>query len=137
MSDQFDLRAIMHAAGGYAPQAYKFLHDGLAHTVKLIHGEAAVREMPSEDDDSRHVSGQQLCMGLREYAIDRYGLLARTVLGRWGIHRTADFGAIVFALVNSGLMRKTDEDSIEDFRDVYDFDEAFGRPLQDSLGPAE
>ena len=52
--------------------------------------------------------------------------LARTVLARWNIRRTYDFGRIVFAMVDNGLMQKTEEDSIEDFRDVFDFKHAFG-----------
>jgi uncharacterized repeat protein (TIGR04138 family) len=47
------------------------------------------------------------------------------VLKRWNLKRTADFGRIVFALVDGGLMQKTDDDSIEDFRDVFDFKSAF------------
>jgi len=136
VSEHIDLRDIMRSAGGYAPEAYVFLRDGLAHTVAMVHGEDAVNEPPAEDE-SRHVSGQQLCMGLRDYAIQRYGLLAKPVLTRWGITRTEDFGNIVFALVDAQLMRKTDEDTIEDFRGVFDFDEAFGFSLQDSIGTAD
>lgn len=73
----------------------------------------------------RHVSGQELCEGIRKYAIDQFGPLARTVLEHWGIDATVDFGQIVFALVSIGLMRKTDEDSLEDFKAVYEFKDAF------------
>ena len=64
-------------------------------------------------------------MGLREFALQRWGLMARTVLQRWNITSTFDFGRIVFAMVENDLMQKTDEDSIEDFRNVYDFKTAF------------
>jgi uncharacterized repeat protein (TIGR04138 family) len=50
--------------------------------------------------------------------------MARTVFARWGIQRTGDFGEIVFNLIAAGLMSKTDEDTREDFRDVYDLDQA-------------
>ena len=33
---------------------------------------------------------------------------------------------MVYLLVENELMGKTEDDSLEDFRDVYDFDEAFG-----------
>lgn len=125
---QVDLKSILFKAGGYAPEAYRFISDGLAHTVASVHGEDAVRQAESADDDSLHVSGQQLCLGLRDYALQRYGLLARTVLRKWNIHNTEDFGRIVFALVDSGLMRKTDEDELEDFQGVYEFDEEFVEP---------
>ena len=51
--------------------------------------------------------------------------MARTVLQRWSIHSCEDFGHIVFALVDAGLMLKTDEDSIDDFIGAYDFSDAF------------
>jgi len=98
----------------YPPAAYEFVREGLAHTVHMVHtGNAA-----AVDDESRHVSGQQLCLGLRDYAIKQYGLLAKTVLNRWGVNRTDDFGNIVFAMIDAGLMRKTAEDHDEDFRAV-------------------
>lgn len=115
-----EIREILAKAGPYPLQAYEFVRQGLAHTVATVHGEGE-----SAGDESRHVSGQQLCLGLRDYAIRQYGMLARTVLARWGVHRTEDFGVMVFALIEAGLLRKTAEDSPEDFRGVYDFAEAF------------
>ena len=71
------------------------------------------------------MSGQQLCEGLREYALQQWGYLARTVLRRWNITSTVDFGKIVFALVEIGQMQKTDDDTLDDFRNVFDFRAAF------------
>ncbi len=133
MSELIDLKDIMERAGGYSPKAYEFLRDGLAHAVRSVHGEHAANTLPTDDDESRHVSGQELCLALRDYAIERYGLLARSVLAKWGIRRTDDFGRIVFAMVDAGLMRTTDEDRLEDFQGVYDFDEEFGAGLLDSI----
>ena len=73
----------------------------------------------------RHVTGQQLCLGLREYAIERFGMLAPCVLRHWNISRTEDFGRIVYALIEAGRLDKSADDSIEDFYAVFDFDEAF------------
>ncbi|MEN0110611.1 MAG: Minf_1886 family protein [Planctomycetota bacterium] len=81
----------------------------------------------ADDDADRHVSGQELCRAIQQYAIDQYGMLARHVLAEWGVHRTGDFGEIVFNLIEIGQMRKTDRDRREDFDDVYDFGEAFDR----------
>ena len=66
-----------------------------------------------------------MCDGLREFALSQWGLLARTVLRRWGISSTLDFGRIVFSLIEAGQMQKTPDDSVEDFRNVYDFRTAF------------
>ena len=74
---------------------------------------------------SRHVSGQQLSNGLREYALAKWGLMARPVLIRWGVTSTFDFGRIVFALIDASYMQKTDADTIEDFRNVFDFNTVF------------
>ena len=72
-----------------------------------------------------HVSGQVLCESLRDLARERFGLMAPAVLKRWGIHGSVDFGKMVYLLIEHGLMRKTDEDSVEDFRDVFDLNRDF------------
>jgi uncharacterized repeat protein (TIGR04138 family) len=120
MADQIklDWKSIRKNAGPYPQEAFQFVRDGLAHAVKMSCGD----QPPTND---RHVSGQQLCLGLRDYAVVRYGLLARTVLARWGICKTEDFGRIVFAMIDAGLLRRSDDDTIEDFRSVFEFDEAF------------
>ncbi|MBL4808861.1 MAG: hypothetical protein JKY43_02230 [Phycisphaerales bacterium] len=125
-----DIQQIFESAGGYSPACFPFIRDGLAHTSKLVHGQS--QDQSTLDlgiiDDSRHVDGTQLCLGLRDHAIARYGLLAKSVLNKWGIYQTRDFGNIIFALVDANLMRTTNEDSIEDFDNVYDFDEEFTTP---------
>jgi uncharacterized repeat protein (TIGR04138 family) len=74
---------------------------------------------------NRHVSGQELSWALRDLAIRKWGLMARAVLRRWGVTKTQDFGNMVFALVNNGYLQAQPTDSIDDFTDVYDFEEAF------------
>src|SRR5687767_9512117 len=113
------LEQIVEEVGLYPIEAYDFLQNGLAYTVNKIHGKV------KDPKVSRHVGGRDLCEGLREYALMKWGLMARTVLSRWNIRRTLDFGKIVFALVDNGWMQKTDEDSLDDFRDVFDFKTAF------------
>ncbi len=129
----FDIPSIMQRAGGFSPHAFQFIRDGLSHTVSMVYGEDMASAVLDEEDESRHVSGRDLCLGLRDYAIRRYGLLAKTVLNHWGVTQTEDFGKIVFALVEAGLLRKTDEDSMDDFRGVFDFDEEFQGTIEDSL----
>ncbi|MCB9845456.1 MAG: hypothetical protein H6811_05685 [Phycisphaeraceae bacterium] len=121
-----DWKAVRKHGGSYPQPAYDFVREGLMHTVKLVHGDDGAAD-DSGDDHSRHVSGQQLCFGLKDFAIRRYGMLAKTVLNHWLVFRTDDFGKIVFAMIDCELMRKTDDDSFEDFQGVFDFDEAFGR----------
>ena len=111
------LDEIINEDGHYPPEAFAFLHEGLGRAVRAIHGDEAGKP--------QHVTGQQLCQGLRDFAVERWGMLARTVLAKWNIHETLDFGNMVYLLIKHGHMKKTDEDSLDDFRDVYDFDEAF------------
>ncbi|MDA1039206.1 MAG: hypothetical protein O3A37_02795 [Planctomycetota bacterium] len=77
----------------------------------------------------RHLTGQELCEAARQYALQQYGYLARTVLATWGLKSTDDFGELVFNMIEIGQMRKTRHDKREDFHDVYDFREAFSRDL--------
>jgi len=112
----------LRLAGPYPRQAFAFVQEGLGFTVRQVHGDPD--KLPP---GQRHVSGRQLCEGLRDYAIRKYGLLARSVLQHWHINRTEDFGKIVFAMIDAGLMSRTDRDTMTDFEAVYSFDEAFER----------
>ena len=119
------IEQVVAEDGRYPIQAFAFLHEGLARAVHDVYGEIDTSGGSDSEHPTQHVSGQQLCEGIRAEAIDRWGLLARTVLERWNIRATIDFGEMVYLLINSGHMRKTESDSIEDFRDVFGFDTAF------------
>lgn len=109
---------VIERLGVYPPAAFEFIERGLSQTVQSIHDDTV-------DGEDRHVTGQQLCWGLRDYAVAQWGMLARTVLQKWNITCTMDFGRIVYALIDGGWMQKREEDSIEHFRNVYDFAQAF------------
>ncbi|HVP73898.1 MAG TPA: Minf_1886 family protein [Phycisphaerales bacterium] len=117
---EVDWRGLASATGPYPVDAFHFVREGLSYAAHRVHDDV---ESIAEQD--RHITGQQLCLGLRDFAIDRYGMLAPAVLGHWNIRRTEDFGRIVFAMVEHGLLSKTSDDTLEDFRSVYDFQEAF------------
>lgn len=117
---EIDWGDIQRKAGPYPLQAFVFVQEGLRYTVDSIK-----TNEPDLPEQGRHVSGQELCIGLRDHAIRQYGMLAQTVLERWNILRTEDFGRVVFALVEAGLMSKTDDDTLDDFKGVFDFTEAF------------
>ncbi|MGQ0627804.1 MAG: Minf_1886 family protein [Phycisphaerales bacterium] len=124
-----DWDALREGAARFPESAFQFVRDGLTHTARAIHGpDGAAPENPGElarPDGARHVSGRDLCLGIRDMAIERYGQLAPTVLRRWGFRRTDDFGTLVYAMIDRGEMRNSDDDTLEDFRSVYEFDEAF------------
>jgi len=122
-----DPAGALAKAGPYPMAAYQFLQEGLRHTVRQVHEQRSADPSMGDMADGDHVTGQQLCVGLRDYAIGQFGLLAPVVLESWSIRRTDDFGRMVFAMIDAGLMSKTAHDTPEDFCGVYDFEEAFHR----------
>lgn len=106
-------------------RAYDFVRLGLDHTVKELRKKDAARA-----GKSRHVTGPELLEGLRAYALDQFGPLAKTVLNTWGVRCCRDFGDIVFNLIEYNVFSKTDNDRREDFTDIFGFDEAFVKPFQ-------
>ena len=96
----------------YATQAYLFVLDAL-HRRML------------ELDAPRHITGPELADAVRDLAIMRFGLLARTVLEHWGVHSTSDLGEIVFTMVDHGVLTKQDTDSREDFEGLFSFERVF------------
>jgi len=86
---------------------------------------AAIEYLQSKLDVRRHVSGPELAWACRDLALERFGLLARTVLDCWGVRATGDIGEIVFALVEIELLSTQPGDKVEDFVGVYEFESAF------------
>lgn len=105
-------------------KAYIFIRQALDHTVKELK-----RQQPERTQKSQHVSGSELLQGIRAFALDQFGPLAKTVLNNWGINRCTDFGDIVFNLIEYNVFDKTENDRREDFSDLYDFEEAFLKPF--------
>jgi uncharacterized repeat protein (TIGR04138 family) len=118
------LEELVASVGSYPIDAYFFLQEGLHYAAERAHGALAEGEKPRRRQD-RHINGRQLCEGLRDLALERWGLMARAVLGTWNIRGTDDFGRIVFAMIDAGLLQKRPDDTISDFDDVYDFRRAF------------
>lgn len=106
----------------FSLDAYDFVMSALRYTLTRL-------------DEHRHVSGRELLMGIREYAMRQYGPMTRTVLENWGLKSTLDFGEIVFNLVETGIIQRKQEDTKEEFRDVFDFKTAFDKPYRKTLKP--
>ena len=119
------LRKILDRDARYAPEAYFFLREALDFTIKLL--------KKPDKGPARHISGAELLDGIRQFALQEFGPLALRVLTHWGIRRCEDFGEIVFNLVDSGVLGKTEEDRREDFAGGYTFDQAFGAPFRPEL----
>ena len=115
------LNQILSEDPRYDAQAYHFIREALEHTIKHF-------RKPVEGP-GRHVSGTELLEGIRQFALQEFGPLAFTVLRRWGVNETVDFGHLVFKLVDTGVLGKTEDDRLEDFADGFSFDEAFRSPF--------
>jgi uncharacterized repeat protein (TIGR04138 family) len=113
------LELAIRADGRYPPAAYEFLHEALMLAAVCVHGDRVGTE-------PRHVTGQQLATAAAQLALRNWGRLARTVLARWNIHTTRDFGEMVYLLIRLGVLGRQESDRIEDFDDVFDFDTVFG-----------
>lgn len=121
------LEEIIRSDPRYTREAYEFVYAALAHTQRLL---GRVPTEIASGEGEYHVSGPQLLEGIRDLALREYGLMARTVFHLWGIDRTADFGEIVFNLIEANLMSKTEQDCRDDFRDVYDLDQVLVRDFR-------
>ncbi len=103
----------------YHPGAYRFLFSALRWTQESL--------KRGSTEGTGHVSGQELVAGIRQYALDQFGLMTLTVFNTWGLTATDDFGRMVFEMIERGEMSKTDTDRLSDFENLYDFQEAFDR----------
>lgn len=106
------LKQVVCRDGRYHINAYRFVYEALDYTVKQL-------------EKKRHISGRELLEGIKNLALEQFGGLAVMVFDVWGVRKTADFGNIVFNLVEADLMSRSEEDCREDFDGVYDFREVF------------
>lgn len=121
--DNFEkaLEVILSKDARYDRDAYLFVREALDHTQKSVarDGRGSVR----------HVSGQELLAGIKDYALSQFGPMTMLVLEEWGVHNCQDFGEIVFNMVDFGILAKTEQDSRTDFTGGYQFFDAFRRPF--------
>jgi uncharacterized repeat protein (TIGR04138 family) len=101
----------------YDVEAYSFVLEALSFTLRKL-------------KEPRHLNASELLEGIRQYAIKSFGPMAKTVFETWGIKSCEDFGEVVYDLVRIGLITKKDSDSKADFREGYDFQEAFEKPFR-------
>ena len=114
MSTDFKKRLedILNEDKRYKHDAYEFIMQALSFAQKKLKKKG-------------HLTARELLEGVRDLAFEQFGPMARNVLSHWGVNSTADFGEIVFNMIDKGLLFKTEKDSKEDFKAVYDFGEVF------------
>ncbi len=105
----------------FAREAYIFVREALDFTQKLI--------VKDSRGHIRHVTGQELLEGIRQYSLQQFGPMSATVFEEWGVKNCRDFGEIVFNMVEASLLAKTEKDTRSDFQNGYDFTDAFLKPF--------
>ena len=115
------LESVVGSDPRYQRDGYIFLRDALDFTTK--------QQKKVKGVSVRHVSGPELLDGMRQYTLKEFGPMVMTVFDSWGIRSCEDIGHMVFNLIGAGVFGKTEQDSIEDFKNVYDFEEAFVKPF--------
>jgi uncharacterized repeat protein (TIGR04138 family) len=124
---------ILEKEKKYSVEAYLFVREGLAFAADHLELDTCADSVKERGADfrsplkteKRHVTGQQLCEGIREYALGQFGYMSKTVLNSWGIETTSDIGAIVYKMINAGIMKKSSQDRRSHFDNVFDFNDAF------------
>jgi len=111
-SDEEKLANLLRKDTRFRREAYQFVQEALEFTRRKLTRRG-------------HVTGRELAEGVRDLALERFGLLAQTVLHQWGIRSTGHIGDIVYNMIDARIMVKQDSDSREDFDNVYDFESAF------------
>ena len=134
MSDEStSLIQLVRTDDRYPIEAYLFVRESLAFAADSMElGAPSEGSLSAEQDTDlhqsrreRHLTGQELCESIRQYAINQYGFMAQIVLNRWGIFATQDFGEIVYRMIDAGIMKKSSRDRKSHFDDVFEFDSVF------------
>ena len=105
MESEFDRKVALLTAkeSRFASEAYYFISEAVAFTVSRI-------------KERRHVAAWELLDGIRAFAAEKYGAVARSVLTDWGMIMEDDAGEVVYLLIGVGLLRASEDDSPEDFK---------------------
>ncbi len=133
-------------AYGFVQEALGYAHESLGMGREQVSEEPPEPPEPSEptvEDPSAESSARRAAFdgpGIvrgrsADTRLEEYGYMAKSVLASWGVHTTRDFGNIVFNMIEIGHMKKTEQDRIEDFDDVFDFDAAFCKDFK--ISPTE
>ena len=121
MDLMLSIRNLAERRGVFRPEAYFFVLEALENAMASM-------------DERGHITGEDLLEWIRDLGQERFGIMAGDVFNAWGVNATIDFGRIVFHLVEAGLLRKRDEDSLSDFIDKFDFQDAFALKVFEERG---
>ena len=131
LEEQLDIiRKIYEEDDTFPPMAYCFVRDSVHKALENI---AKVnREIGFDNEVPPDIKGADLCRFFRDTLLTRFGPCAIDVLDTWNIKQTSYFGKIIYKLISVEILGKSENDSIEDFDNVYDFTEEFVMPYKQS-----
>jgi len=113
--------AITKSDDRFEPGAFFLVREALDFTVERLANESS--------GEKRHVTGPELLTGFLDYTLQEYGPMAATLLEDWGIQTCRNIGEIVFLFIDHGVFGKQDSDSLDDFAEIYDFEDVFVKPF--------
>ncbi len=129
LEEQLDIiRKICEEDETFPPMAYCFVRDSVHKALDNI--VKARKQNAYDEDEPPDIKGADLCRFFRDTLISRFGPCAIDVLDTWNSKQTSDFCKIIYKLISVDILGKSENDSIEDFDDVYDFTEEFVMPYK-------
>jgi uncharacterized repeat protein (TIGR04138 family) len=120
--DLVDYSKIIDQDARYDSRAY----DLVVHAVTT----AVEQKAKADTGPVKHASAEDVMMTFREIVLDSYGPMSMTVLNDFGIHSTEDIGEIMKNLCSAKFIKKSENDSFEDFVGGFNFMEAFVWPFE-------
>jgi uncharacterized repeat protein (TIGR04138 family) len=106
----------------YSFDGYVFINEAVIYTVKKS-------EKSRRENESSHISGPELLNGVMEYALKNFGPTAYSVFCEWGILDSMAIGNIVFNMIEHRILSRSENDSIKDFENAFDFKTALCSPF--------
>jgi len=131
--DSYAIYQLVNQDPRYPLEAYQFVREALtyaAESMELVSHDYSDPEFDVEAANhlaqrERHLTGQELCESIRQYALNQFGYMSKVVLKNWNIQSTSCFGDIVYNMISAGIMKKSSRDKRSHFNNVYAFDEVF------------
>lgn len=113
--------SILRREPRYDAQAYFFLKDALDFTLRRFSAEA--------EGHGRHVSGEELLGGFRDFALEQFGPMASTLMVEWGVEECSDVGNMVFEMIEEQVFGKQESDCRADFEGSFEMLVALREPF--------
>ncbi len=105
----------------FSEEAYAFISDAVLYTTHKVESDSTMHK--------HHITGKELLNGIKDFAMQQFGPIAPAVLRHWGLNDSMAIGHVVFNMVNNQLLGKSQEDTIDDFKNGFDFDMEFSKPF--------